>query len=41
MEAHKCWVEVGYYCPDETGEEVDWDTLNVGSHGIGFPDMVA
>ena len=42
---------VGYYYPSETREEVvvvanivaevDWDTLDIGSHRIGFPNMVA
>ena len=51
MEAHRHWVEVGYYSPNETGEEVvvvvdavdevDWYTLGVGSHETNFLGKVA
>ena len=44
-------MEVGYYSPDETGEEVvvvvdtvdkmDWDTFGVGSYETDFPGKVA
>ena len=45
VDGHRHKVVVGYYYLGKTGEEVvvvagvDWDTLDIGSLGIGFPDM--